>query len=300
MIPFDGQVPYNRGVRRIQIQHLTRYHYAETVTLLPHTLHVRPREGHDIRVQSSRLQISPGFKIRWKRDVYGNSVAVVDFLRPADDLVISSEVIVEHYEEDPLEFVLEDNARRYPFQYDPSEHIDLAPYQSVIFTQDQTVLKDWIADVCIPGTSGDTIALLNSVNTKIANQLEYLVREEPGVQTPAQTVSTGKGSCRDFATLFIEICRHCGLASRFISGYVLNEAVGQGHTATHAWSEVFLPGSGWRGFDSTSGLVVGGDHIAVAVHRHPEAVPPVAGSFVGSANARPQLQVEVRVNRIPV
>jgi transglutaminase-like putative cysteine protease len=286
-------------MRRIQIQHLTRYHYAETVTLLPHTLHLRPREGHDIRVQSSRLEISPEFKIRWKRDVYGNSVAVVDFLRHAEDLVITSEVVVEHYEEEPLEFVLEDDARRFPFLYDPSEQIDLAPYQSSIFPQDEAVLKDWIADVCNPGTSADTIALLTSVNAKIANQLEYLMREEPGVQTPAQTVSTGKGSCRDFATLFIEICRHCGLASRFISGYVLNEAVAQGHTATHAWSEVFLPGSGWRGFDSTSGLVVSGDHIGVAVHRHPEAIPPVAGSFVGSANARPELRVEVRVNRIP-
>jgi transglutaminase-like putative cysteine protease len=60
-----------------------------------------------------------------------------------------------------------------------------------------------------------------------------------------------------------------------------------------------LPGSGWRGFDSTSGLVVSGDHIAVAVHRHPEAIPPVAGSFTGSANARPELQVEVRASRIP-
>jgi transglutaminase-like putative cysteine protease len=287
-------------VRLIQIQHLTRYHYAETVTLLPHTLHLRPREGHDIRVQSSRLQISPGFRIRWKRDVYGNSVAVVEFLQPAEDLVISSEVVVEHYEDEPLEFVLEDSARRYPFQYDPSEQIDLAPYQSAIFPQDQQILKDWIADDCIPGTNADTIALLTSVNTKIANQLEYLMREEPGVQTPARTVSIGKGSCRDFATLFIEICRHCGLASRFISGYVMNDSMTQDHTATHAWSEVYLPGSGWRGFDSTSGLVVSGDHIAVAVHRHPEAVPPVAGSFVGSVNARPELQVEVRVERLPV
>jgi transglutaminase-like putative cysteine protease len=286
-------------MRRIQIQHLTRYRYAETVTLLPHALHLRPREGHDIRVQSSRLQISPEFRIRWKRDVYSNSVAVVEFLRPADDLVISSEVVVEHYEEIPLDFVLEDGARHYPFEYDPAEQIDLAPYQDTIFPQDQGVLKDWIADVCNPETSADTIALLTAVNTKIAKQLDYVMREEAGVQTPAQTVLTGKGSCRDFATLFIEICRHCGLASRFISGYVLNEAVAEEHTATHAWSEVFLPGSGWRGFDSTSGLVIGGDHIAVAVHRHPEAIPPVAGSFVGSVNARPELQVEVRVTRMP-
>lgn len=287
-------------MRRIQIQHQTRYHYAETVTLLPHTLHLRPREGHDIRVQSSRLEISPEFKIRWKRDVYSNSVAVVNFLQPAEDLVISSDVVVEHYEEEPLEFVIEDRARHFPFQYDPSERIDLAPYQEAIYPQDQAVLKDWVADHCNPGVDVDTIDLLTTVNRKIANELHYQMREEPGVQSPAQTLSTGNGSCRDFATLFIEICRHCGLASRFISGYVMNEAMAQGHTATHAWSEVYLPGSGWRGFDSTSGLVISGDHIAVAVHRHPQAIPPVAGSFVGSVNTEPALSVEVRVTRIPV
>ena len=286
-------------MRRIRIHHLTRYQYAETVTLLPHTLHLRPRDGHDIRVQSSKLEISPEFQIRWKRDVYGNSVAVVNFLQAAEQLSISSEVVVEHYEEEPLEFVLEDYARSFPFQYDPAEQIDLAPYQIPVFPQDQALLKDWIADVCTPGAAADTIAMLTAVNCRIANQFQYRMREEPGVQAPAQTLSTGTGSCRDFATLFIEICRHCGLASRFVSGYVLNETVPRGHTATHAWAEVFLPGSGWRGFDPTSGLVVSGTHIAAAVHRHPEAIPPVAGSFVGSGYARPRLSVDVRVTCIP-
>jgi len=288
-----------KGVRRIQIQHLTRYRFAETVTLLPHTLHLRPREGHDIRVHSSRLKISPEFRIRWKRDVYSNSVAVVDFLQPAGDLFISSEVVVEHYEQEPLEFVLEDSARHFPFHYDPAEQIDLMPYQGTIFPQDQAVVKDWIAGVCNPEAGLDTISLLTSVNRKIANELHYQMREEPGVQSPARTLSSGRGSCRDFATLFIEICRHCGLASRFISGYVLNTAMADGNGATHAWSEVYLPGSGWRGFDSSSGLVVSGDHIAVAVHRHPQQIPPVAGSFIGSANTQPELSVEVRVTPIP-
>ena len=134
-------------MRRIRIHHLTRYQYAETVTLLPHTLHLRPRDGHDIRVQSSKLEISPEFQIRWKRDVYGNSVAVVNFLQAAEQLSISSEVVVEHYEEEPLEFVLEDYARSFPFQYDPAEQIDLAPYQIPVFPQDQALLKDWIADI---------------------------------------------------------------------------------------------------------------------------------------------------------
>jgi transglutaminase-like putative cysteine protease len=282
-------------VRRIQIRHLTHYHYAETVTLLPHTLHLRPRDGHDIRVLSSKLDISPEYRIHWKRDVYGNSVAVVDFLQAANELTIASEVVVENYEEQPLDFVLEDYARFFPFDYDPGEQIDLAPYKNPVYKQDQAMVNEWIADVCNPANKVDTITMLTRLNTNIANGHRYQVREEPGVQSPSQTLSSGTGSCRDFATLFIESCRHCGLASRFISGYVRNEIAAPWNTATHAWAEVYLPGSGWRGFDPTSGLLVSGDHIAVAVHRHPEAIPPVSGSFVGTGNAQPKLTVEVKV-----
>jgi len=297
---YNASTPYPgiKFVRRIQIRHLTRYHYEEPVTLLPHNLHLRPRDGHDIRVATSKLEISPGYEVRWKRDIYGNSVAVVDFLEQTADLVISSEVVVEHYEDQPLNFLLEEQAQRFPFLYDPVDRIDLVPYQFPTFPQDHSVLKDWIADVWNPGISVDTIDMLTAINHKIANELQYVVREEPGVQSPATTLTTGKGSCRDFATLLIEICRHSGLASRFVSGYLLNEDIPPGNTATHAWLEVFLPGSGWRGLDPTSGVLVSGDHIAVAVHRHPEAIPPVAGSFVGIENTQSQLTVEVRVSRI--
>jgi len=248
-----------------------------------------------MRVVSSKLEISPQFRIHWKRDVYNNSVAVVNFQQAAKELTIASEVVVEHYEEQLPDFVLEDYARSYPFDYDPAEQIDLEPYLSPVYPQDQHGLSAWLADVWNPNTKVDTIAMLTTLNTRIANGLRYQTREEPGVQSPSQTLSLGMGSCRDFANLFIESCRHFGLASRFISGYVANDTTAPWNSATHAWAEVYLPGSGWRGFDPTSGLLVSGDHIAVAVHRHPEAVPPVSGAFVGSQNSLPILTVEVKV-----
>ena len=76
-------------MRRIRIDHSTRYSYPEEVALLAHRLHLRPREGHDIRIESSRLDISPAFAIRWQRDVYGNSVAVVEFTEPGRELAMS-------------------------------------------------------------------------------------------------------------------------------------------------------------------------------------------------------------------
>ncbi|MEJ2308471.1 MAG: transglutaminase family protein [Gammaproteobacteria bacterium] len=285
-------------MRRIRIKHTTAYSYEEAVNLLPHTLHLRPREGHDLRLESSRLDINLAYRIHWQRDVYGNSIAIVSFSGPARELVITSDVVVEHYEEQPMEFVLADSARHYPFDYDPMEQIDLVPYQSAVFPQDQRRLREWVAPLCDSSGPRDTIDMLTHINNRIVTELNYQVREEPGVQSPAETLSRGSGSCRDFATLFIEICRACGLASRFISGYLLDEAALPGTPATHAWSEIYLPGSGWRGIDSTSGQVVGGDHIAVAVHRHPQAIPPVAGAFTGPVNAKPGMAVDVEVTRL--
>lgn len=283
-------------MRRIHIEHTTRYQYSQPVTLLPHTLHLRPREGHDIRVESSRLEITPEFRIRWHRDVFGNSVAVVAFQAPADNLAITSDVIVEHYGEQPLDFPLEEHAKQFPFHYHPLEQIDLMSCQLAIFPQDYEALRDWMADVYRPGWLVDTASLLAQINQKIPSELEYRVREKPGVQSPAETLALGNGSCRDFATLFVEACRYCGLASRFVSGYLVTSSGTANYASTHAWSEVYLPGAGWRGFDSTSGQLVSGNNIAVAVHRHPEAIPPVAGSFIGPTAPQPLMLVNVRVS----
>lgn len=285
-------------MRRIQIEHTTRYSYAEPVTFLAHKLHVRPREGHDLRIESSSLKITPEYEIEWQRDVFGNSVATASFRDPATELVIASQVIVEHYAEGVTPIVVSDHARHYPFHYDPVEQIDLMPYQISVFPQDYAAVGEWMEDVWRPGELVETGALLERINRKISDGFGYTVRTAPGVQAPRLTLKRRKGSCRDLATFFIEACRYCGLASRFVSGYLVSTAAVEDHATTHAWAEVYLPGAGWRGFDSTSGEVVGGAHIAVAVHRHPEAIPPVSGSFVGPARSKPRMEVGVRVTTL--
>lgn len=283
-------------MRRIEITHTTRYEYAEPVEFLTHKLHVRPREGHDIRIESSKLSISPNYKIRWERDIYSNSIALVDFVGRSPTLEITSDVVVQHYGEHPLEFAVDKSAMFYPFHYNPLEQIDLIPYQMAVFPRDYPIVQQWLEEVCKPDKLMDTVVLLDSLNKAIVSNFEYKMREEPGVQSPQQTIESGAGSCRDFATLFIEACRVFGFASRFVSGYLLQPFGNSGqHASTHAWSEVYLPGSGWRGFDSTSGLLVAGDHIAVAHHRHPESIPPVSGSFIGKTKPLPVMTVNVNV-----
>jgi transglutaminase-like putative cysteine protease len=284
-------------MQRLRIQHSTTYAYTELVSLQPHRLLLRPREGHDVRIQSSRLSITPSNTVSWQRDVNGNSVAVVSFVEGTSLLSIESEVVIEHYEHAPLDFVVAEHAVTFPFQYEPEERVELMAYQIPVFSRDVAGLREWLRNYWQPGRSIETYVLLDTINRAIADGIPYAMREVAGVQSPLQTLKRNNGSCRDFATLFIESCRCLGLAARFVSGY-LNAAPPEGdEAATHAWSEVYLPGAGWKGFDSTTGKVVGSDHITVAVSRHPESVPPVAGSFVG-AKTTPAMEVRVQVSQI--
>lgn len=287
-------------MRRIQITHNTRYDYAEAVTFNTHKLHVRPREGHDVRIESSELAISPSYQIRWVRDIYSNSIALVDFVDESRILDITSKVVVQHYGAPPLEFGIEESATSYPFHYNPLEQVDLMPYKMAVFPSDYPAVQKWLGKLYKPGKLVDTFKLLDMLNKTIVSEFKYTVREEPGVQSPQQTIAIGSGSCRDLAVLFIEACRVLGLASRFVGGYLL-QAVDQNsdqHGSTHAWSEVYLPGSGWWGFDSTSGLLVAEDHIAVAHHRRPEAIPPISGSYEGLSQPQPRMHVSVDVTML--
>jgi transglutaminase-like putative cysteine protease len=180
-------------------------------------------------------------------------------------------------------------------QYPETERIDLGPYLLPVFTADQPLLGTWLRPFWQTGQEVETYVLLDTINKAIARDFAYEQRQPPGIQTPAITLAKCSGSCRDSATLFIEACRNLGLAARFVSGYLCPAPGARGQGATHAWSEVYLPGAGWKGFDSTSGQVVGNDHIAVAVSRHPEWVPPVSGSFRAATPQSPRMHVAVRV-----
>lgn len=281
-------------MRTLRIQHLTEYLFPTQVTLNSHRLLLRPREGHDVRIESSKLTITPAHTIKWQRDVFDNSLAVVNFLERADKLIIDSDVVIQHYDQAPFDFLLEEYAVNYPFDYARDEQVDLAPFQQLGFSGEPRIMKDWLQQLGLTGMQ--TFALLVKLNQAISNQLHYQTRDEAGVQSPALTLAQHSGTCRDFATLFIEACRSLGLASRFVSGYLHAPATEVGNATTHAWAEIYLPGTGWKGFDPTAGEVTGNNHIAVAVARDPETVPPVAGSFLGPDAATPTMRVNVQVN----
>ncbi|MGA7951793.1 MAG: transglutaminase family protein [Thiobacillaceae bacterium] len=286
-------------MRRLDISHVTEYVFQDTVTLLPHRLLLRPRESHNVRIESSILEILPAHTVQWKRDILDNSVAVVSFSEPSDRLRIHSTVVIQHYEDNPFDFLVDDYAFIHPFDYAMEERAELAPFLKAVYPADQGAVQNWLNGLGLQQPM-ETFALLDRMNHEIAGRFIYQMREEQGVQPPALTLARNSGSCRDFAALFMEACRHLGLASRFVSGYLYAAATEAGNASTHAWAEVYLPGAGWKGFDPTGGEVTGNRHIGVAVASHPEAVPPVAGSFLGVAGQEPVLNVAVRVSALTV
>lgn len=272
-------------MQRYKIIHRTYYNYSADVTLGTHKLLLRPRESHELRIESFILKCTPEAKILWYRDVEDNSVAVAGFNQTVRQLIIESEVILQQYNESPLDFIVADYAISYPFEYKPDDQFLLSPYRVLPDQETRELLNAWIFNVWKYDDKIQTYSLLQRLAEYINQTLSYNVREEPGVQTARETLALGSGSCRDFAFLFMEAVRCLGLATRFVSGYLYAPLMSELVGSTHAWAEVYLPGGGWKGFDPTIGDIVGKDHIPVAVSRLPESVPPISGSYAGAADS---------------
>lgn len=280
-------------MKRFKILHQTSYEFSEQVQLLPHTLRLRPREGHELRIESSVLDISPNASLRWHRDVEGNSVATASFSEKAQTLKIVSETIIQKYDHVPYDFLVADYAVNYPFNYNDEDKVLLSPYMEKVSKSDQSKLNELLFNVYQQSEAIQTFALLLRLNQHVYKTISYKRREEEGVQSATETLSLGSGSCRDSAFLFMAAAQQLGFAARFISGYIYSATDIAQSGATHAWVEVFIPGAGWKGFDPSIGNIVGTEHIAVAVARLPESVPPISGSFIGQPGAKMSVNVWV-------
>jgi transglutaminase-like putative cysteine protease len=287
----------------ISIIHRTTYRYAAPVSFGPHRLMLRPRDSHDLRLLSATLAITPAASLRWKHDVFGNSVAVATFAEPAATLEIVSRITLEHFPADPPDVaaLIEPYAETYPFAYPAEEAGDLAPVLRRHDPDPDRLVDTWAKRFL--GSSGPTRTadLLAGITRAIQAEFRYEAREAEGTQTAPQTLRSGSGACRDFALLMMEACRSLGIAARFVSGYLYDAdmvdaaapLVGGG--APHAWCDVYVPGAGWVEFDPTNGLVAGRNLIRVAVARTPEQAVPIGGSWTGPADTYRGMSVNVEV-----
>ncbi|MDZ4742475.1 MAG: transglutaminase family protein [Verrucomicrobiota bacterium] len=285
----------------LDVYHRTRYTYLQPVTFGIHRCFIRPIEGHDLKIKSSRLDISPAYQIRWVQDVFNNCVALLTFEKPLDELVIESEVVVEQFNTNPFNFVLDRHAVNLPMQYTDEEKLDISPFLLPFSLTDAADVRAWISPFLDMNGQASTMNFLTALNSSVPMYFSYARRETPGVQSPSETLRIRSGSCRDFALLIMEAARTMGLAARFVSGYLCgNDDVSQQAAAgaTHAWAEVYLPGAGWKGFDPTCGRLADDYHIRVAVSREAYQTLPVSGSYVGDPGLFSGLEIDVKVQKI--
>lgn len=284
-------------MRRLHVHHETVYRYSEAVSFGEHRLMLRPRDSHDLRLLGTRLFIAPSNRVLWSYDVLGNSIATVTFGEQANELRITSELLLEHHGVAGVALPLAAYALRLPFAYTAEEAPDLARSCERNYP-DPEHRVDAFAQRFV-GVGADTLSALEGLTRAIRAELRYERRDEFGTRAPADTLACGSGSCRDFALLLAECARSLGLAARLVSGYLNDGTPGVlGGGSTHAWTEVYLPGPGWIELDPTNGLIGGDRLVRIASARTPAGVVPIAGSFVGASNAFLGMQVDVRVSEV--
>ena len=307
----------------VALHHKTHYKYGRLVNLGPQTIRLRPAPHSRTRILSYSLKVRPEKHfINWLQDPQANYAARLVFEQPTREFLVEVDLVAEMAVFNPFDFFLEPQAEKFPFAYDPALDHELAPFQrkcwlTPAFTRYLTAIRrDLLGEVkrrtkkerleVSEKDKPSTNDFLVAINQRLWKDIKYLVRLEPGVQTPEETLEKGSGSCRDSAWLLCQLLRHCGLAARFVSGYLIQlkanvkaldgpSGAEKDFTDLHAWTEVYLPGGGWIGLDPTSGLFAGEGHIPLACTPDPSSAAPISG---GVDKCECEFSFEMNVTRI--
>ena len=292
---------------RVALQHTTRYHYDRLVSLSPHEVRLRPAPHARTPILSYSLSVTPNQHfINWQQDPYGNYIGRFVFPEKSGTLEFTVDLVADMTVINPFDFFVEKYAEVFPFSYPAQLTAELGAYLASEKPGPQ--LSKWVASARaeILAKPQPINNFLVALNQRLQADIAYLLRMEPGVQTPEETLEKGSGSCRDSAWLLVQILRELGLAARFVSGYLIQLRADQealdgpsgsevDFTDLHAWTEVYIPGAGWIGLDPTSGMLASEGHIPLACTALPSSAAPVSG-FTDKAEVT--FEHEMRITRI--
>lgn len=287
----------------VVLHHTTRYRYDRPVTLGPHEIRLRPAPVCRTPISAYALAVRPtGHTMHWYYDAASNPVARVLFQDRTALLEIEVEFTAELAPVNPLDFLVEPGAERYPFGYSDSARDDLSPFLAPAASD--TELQRWLTAFRFSARPEGkaTIDLLVGINRRLKQDIAYVTRLEQGVQSCDETLRLRRGSCRDTGWLLVQVLRHLGIGARFVSGYLIQlagdapDAPKADGADLHAWAEAYVPGAGWIGLDPTSGLLAAEGHIPLARAATPALAAPVTGSV---EPCRSQLEFSMSLRRLP-
>jgi transglutaminase-like putative cysteine protease len=289
------------------LNHVTHYTYDRLVNLGPQVIRLRPAPHCRSKIISYSLKVEPEVHfMNWQQDPFANYQARLVFPEKTKEFKVTVDVVMDMAVYNPFDFFLEPDAEEFPFNYETNLKQELAPY---LLPEPATPLVQGFLDQ-IDRTKRRSVIFLVDLNTLVHKAIRYTIRMEPGVQTPEETLTLGSGSCRDSAWLMVQLLRNCGLAARFVSGYLIQlkpdvksldgpSGTEVDFTDLHAWCEVYLPGAGWIGLDATSGLLAGEGHIPLACTPQPSGAAPIEGGVDKSEVAFAHHMAVTRIYEAP-
>ena len=269
----------------VALNHVTHYRYDRPIGLSPQIVRLRPAPHARTPILSYALKVTPSDHfINWQQDPQSNYLARLVFPEKTREFKVEVDLVAELSVINPFDFFLEPGAEKFPFAYEPGLRHELLPFlEKLPATPLFRAFVDGISREPTP-----SVDFLVALNQRVQRAIGYVIRLEPGVQTPGETLIKASGSCRDSAWLLVQVLRHLGLAARFVSGYLIQltpdvksldgpSGTDKDFTDLHAWTEVYLPGAGWIGLDPTSGLLAGEGHIPIACSPEPSSAAPITG-----------------------
>lgn len=288
---------------RVALHHKTSYIYDRPVSMGPQIIRLRPAPHNRTPIHSYSLRLQPEEHfLNWQQDPHGNYLARIVVPEKTKTFSVEVSLVADLEAYNPFDFFLEPSAEEVPFQYGKADLQNLATYLEK--GELTPSLSSFIDKIDL--TPQRTVDFLVALNLQVHKAVDYVIRLEPGVQTPEETLELKKGSCRDSAWLLVQVCRHIGLAARFVSGYLIQlepderpltgpQGPEKDFTDLHAWTEVYVPGAGWIGLDATSGLLTAEGHIPLACSPSPGSAAPIEG---GVEKAETEFGFEMHVERV--